>query len=111
MQEINLYQPVSKGVRGLLSAGSARSTLLVIGASLLGLWGFADWQVSHLGLATQVVRNQLQAQAALSAAQGPELQGLGDEQINELITHLDAQIAAKTRAMTLLSGESTASGN
>jgi hypothetical protein len=111
MQEINLYQPVSKGVRGLLSASSTRTALLVVGASLLGLWGFADWQVSKLRVATQVVRNQLQAQAVLSAAQGPELQVLNDEQLGELVTHLDSQIAAKSRAVALLSGESRSRGN
>ena len=111
MQEINLYQPVSKGVRGALSASSTRTTLLVITATLLGLWGFADWQVTHLRAATQVVRNQLQAQAAMSAAQGPELQGLTDEDLNALLTNLDAQIASKTRAVALLAGESGASGN
>ena len=111
MQEINLYQPVSKGVRGLLSASSTRTTLVVIAVSLLGLWGFADWQVSQLRLATQVVRNQMQAQAAMSAAQGPQLQGLSDEQINDLIARLDSQITMKNRAMTLLSGESGAIGH
>jgi hypothetical protein len=111
MQEINLYQPVSRGVRGLLSASSTRTALLVVGASLLGLWGFADWQVSKLRVATQVVRNQLQAQAVLSAAQGPELQVLNDEQLGELVTHLDSQIAAKSRAVALLSGESRSRGN
>ena len=110
MQEVNLYQPVSKGVRGLLSASSTRTTLLVIGVALIGLWGFADWQVSKLRSATQVVRNQLAAQQAMSAAEGPELQGLGDDQLNELIGRLDAQVAAKSRAVALLSGESAASG-
>jgi hypothetical protein len=111
MQEINLYQPVSKGVRGALSASSTRTTLLVIGATLLGLWGFADWQVDHLRTATQVVRNQVAAQQAMSAAQGPELQGLSDEEINALVARLDTQVNAKTRAVALLSAESGASGH
>jgi hypothetical protein len=111
MQEINLYQPVSKGVRGALSASSTRTTLLTISAALLALWGFADWQVDHLRAATQVVRNQLQAQAAMSAAQGPELQGLSDEDLAALLTRLNSQIAAKSRAVTLLSAESGASGH
>jgi hypothetical protein len=111
VQEVNLHQPVSTGVRGALSANSTRTTLLVISATLLGLWGFANWQVTHLRAATQVVRNQLQAQQAMSAAQGPELQALNDDQLAALLTNLDAQIAAKSRAVTLLSGESGASGN
>ena len=111
MQEINLYQPVSRGVRGLLSASSARTALIVVSVSLLGLWGFADWQVSRLRVATQLVRNQLQAQQMMSAAQGPDLQGLNDDQLNSLLARLDAQIGAKTRALALLSGESTASAN
>lgn len=110
MQEINLYQPVSRGVRGLLSASSARTTLLVVAASLLAMWGFADWQVAQLRVATQVVRNQLAAQQAMAAAEGPELQGLSDEQLNGLLAGLDAQVNAKTRAVALLAGESAASG-
>jgi hypothetical protein len=110
MQEINLYQPVSKGVRGALSASSTRATLLVVTASLVGLWGFADWQVTHLRAATQVVRNQQEAQAAMSAAQGPELQGLDDAQLAALLADMDAQIAAKSQALALLSAESGARG-
>jgi hypothetical protein len=110
MQEINLYQPVSRGVRGLLSASSARAALLVVSASLLGLWGFADWQVSKLRVATQVVRNQLDAQAAMSALQGPELQALSDEQLGELVTKLDSQVASKSCALTALSNESRTNG-
>lgn len=111
MQEINLYQPVSKGVRGALSVGSARTTLLVVCVALLGLWGFADWQVDRLRAATQVVRNQLAAQAAMSAAQGPELQGLSDDDLTALIARLDAQINTKTRAVALLSEDSGAGGH
>jgi len=109
MQEINLYQPVSKGVRGLLSASSARTSLIIVAVTLLGLWGFADWQVSRLRLATQGVREQLQARAAMAAVQGPELQSLDDDQLNALITRLDSQVTAKNRALALLAGESAAS--
>jgi hypothetical protein len=111
MQEINLYQPVSKGVRGALSASSTRTTLLIVAASLLGLWGFATWQVDHLRAATQVVRNQVQAQEAMSAAQGPELQVMSDEDLAALLAHLDAQIRAKTRALSLVASESSASSH
>lgn len=111
MQEINLYQPVSSGVRGVLSASSTRVMLIVVALTLVALWAFADWQVDRLRAATQVVRNQLSAQQALAAAQGPELQALTDEQINALVARLDAQIALKSRAVALLAAESGASGN
>src|SRR5215467_13556047 len=111
MQEINLYQPVSKGVRGLLSASSTRTALLVVSASLVGIWAFADWQVDRLRTATQVVRNQIAAQEAMSAAQGVELQALDDDQLNALNARLDAQIATKNRALSLLAAESGASGH
>jgi hypothetical protein len=110
MQEINLYQPVSKGVRGALSASSTRTALLVVTAALVALWGFADWQVSKLRIAAQVVHNQLEAQAAMSAAQGPELQALSDEQLNEFVTRLDAQIATKSCAVATLANESRTTG-
>ncbi|HEU4780119.1 MAG TPA: hypothetical protein VFS58_09575 [Steroidobacteraceae bacterium] len=106
MQEVNLYQPVAKGVRGALSASSSRNSLLLVGATLLGLWGFAYWQVDRLQSATEVVRNQAQAQAAMSAAQGPQLDGLSDEELETLLARLSSDVDIKSRALALLSGES-----
>jgi len=106
MQEVNLYQPVSKGVRGALSASSTQSILIVISATLLGLWGFAYWQVGRLETAAQLVREQQQAQAAMSAAQGPQLGGLTDEDLDALLTRLGEDVDLKTRALAMLSSES-----
>lgn len=106
MQEINLYQPAAKGVRGALSASSSRSTLLLVTATLFGLWGYAYWQVGRLQGATEVVRNQAQAQAAMTAAQGPQLDGLSDEDLEALLARLDSDVNTKTRALALLTEES-----
>lgn len=106
MQEINLYQPVSKGVRGMLSARSTATVFGIVGASLAGLWGFAWWQVDKLQDAAQVVRNQQQAQAAMAAAQGPQLDGLSDEQLETLITQLGEAVERKTCAVNTLADES-----
>jgi len=108
MQEINLYQPVSKGVRGALSASSTQSILILVSATLLGLWGFAYWQVSRLETAAVLVREQQQAQAAMSAAQGPQLGGLSDEELDALLTRLGEDFDSKSRALALLSNESQA---
>lgn len=106
MQEINLYQPVSKGVRGILSSRSTGMVFGIVGASLLGLWGFAWWQVDKLRDAAQVVRNQQQAQAAMAAAQGPQLDGLTDEELDVLLKQLSASVDSKSRALELLANES-----
>ncbi len=106
MQEINLYQPAAKGVRGALSASSTRTTLVLVSVMLAGLWGFAFWQTGRLEEVAQVVRNQQEAQAAMSAAQGPQLAGLSDEEIELLLTRLGAEIDNKSRALALLNGES-----
>jgi hypothetical protein len=106
MQEINLYQPVSKGVRGALSASSTLSILVLVFATLLGLWGFAFWQVGRLETAAQLVRDQQEAQAAMSAAHGPQLGGLTDEELDALLTRLGEDIDSKSRALALLSNES-----
>ncbi|HUQ09290.1 MAG TPA: hypothetical protein VM146_03165 [Steroidobacteraceae bacterium] len=106
MQEINLYQPVSKGVRGMLSARSTAIVLGAVGTTLLGLWGFAWWQVDKLQDAAQVVRNQQQAQAAMVAAQGPQLDGLTDEELTALIQTMTDTVDSKSRAMDLLANES-----
>lgn len=105
MQEINLYQPVSKGVRGALSASSTATTLGIVMAALLGLWGFGWWQVDRLGDAAQVVQNQRQAQAAMSAAQGPQLDALSDEELAALVARLSESVANKSRAVALLADE------
>jgi len=110
MQEINLYQPVSKGVRGALSASSTLSILVLVSATLLGLWGFAYWQVGRLDTAAQLVREQQQAQIAMSAAQGPQLGALTDEELDALLTRLGADVDSKTRALAMLSSEAQQQG-
>jgi hypothetical protein len=107
MQEVNLYQPVSKGVRNVLSASSTRAILILVCATLSGLWVFAYWQVGRLETAAQLVRDQQQAQIAMSAAQGPQLDGLSDEELEALLTRLGEDIDSKSRALAMLSAEST----
>lgn len=106
MQEINLYQPVSKGVRGMLSARSTATVLGIVAATLAGLWGFAWWQLDKLQTAAQVVRNQQQAQAAMIAAQGPQLDALTDEELTALVQQLTDSVDSKSRAADLLASES-----
>lgn len=108
MQEINLYQPVSKGVRGMLSARSTSLVFAIVGITLVGLWGFAWRQVDKLREAAQVVRNQQAAQAAMVAAQGPQLDGLSDEELDALIAKLADSVDSKARAMDMLASESGA---
>jgi Tfp pilus assembly protein PilN len=105
-QEINLYQPVAKGVRGALSARSTSTSLVLVCATLTGLWGFAFWQTGRLQEAAQVVRSQQQAQAALSAAQGPQLVGLPDEELEALLVRLANDYDHKSRALAMLNSES-----
>src|SRR5690348_7222865 len=106
MQEINLYQPVSKGVRGMLSARSTATVLGIVALTLAGLWGFAWWQLDKLRSAAQVVRNQQQAQAAMMAAQGPQLDALTDEERTALVQQLTDAVDSKSRAADLLANES-----
>lgn len=108
MQEVNLYQPQSRGVRGVLGARSTVTLLGIVGATLLGLWLFAWWQVRGLRDAVQVVRNQQEAQAVTSAAQGPELDGLTDEELDALVARLAGSVDARSRALGLLAAESHA---
>jgi hypothetical protein len=105
-QEINLYQPAAKGVRGALSASSTSTSLLIVCATLAGLWGFAYWQTQRLQIATQVVRAQQQAQAALTAAQGPQLAALSDVDVDALLATLTSDYERKSRALSMLNAES-----
>jgi hypothetical protein len=106
MQEINLYQPVSKGVRGMLSARSTAMVFGIVGATLVGLWGFAWWQVDKMRDAAQVVQNQQQAQAAMIAAQGPQLDALSDEELETLVKQLGDAVYTKSCAVNALADES-----
>jgi hypothetical protein len=110
VQEINLYQPVSKGVRGALSASSTATTFGIVAVTLIGLWGFAWWQVNTLRDAAEVVRNQQAAQSAMSAAQGPQLDALSDEELQALVTRLNSSIESKSRALDLLASETSSAG-
>ena len=105
MQEINLYQPASKGVRGMLSARSTTMVFSIVGVTLVGLWGFAWYQLNNLQDAVQVVRNQQQAQAAMAAAQGPQLDALTDEELDALIARLTSSVESKSRAVAMLGNE------
>ena len=105
LQEINLYQPVAKGVRGALSAKSAATTLTIIAAALAGIRGFAFWQTARLQSAAQLVRNQRRAQAAMSAAQGPQLNALSDDDLAALVSRLGSDFDNKSRALALLNGQ------
>jgi hypothetical protein len=106
MQEINLYQPVSKRIRGALSGSSGRATLILMTLALAGLWGYAAWQVEQLGKAIVVIRDQQQAQAAMSAGAGPQLDALTDEELAALVARLSGSVDAKSRAQALLAAES-----
>jgi hypothetical protein len=106
VQEINLYQPVSKGVRGMLSARSTATVFGIVGSTLVGLWGFAWWQVDKMQDAAQVVQNQQQAQAAMAAAEGPQLDGLSDEELEALVARLGDAAYSKSCAVTKLAEES-----
>jgi hypothetical protein len=106
MQEVNLYQPVSKGVRGALSASSTRNMLILVCTTLAGLWAFAYWQVGRLQTVAQMVREQQQAQAAMSAAQGPQLGGLSDDDLTALLERLGSDVDSKSQALALLAKES-----
>ena len=78
----------------------------IVGATLFGLWGFAWWQVDKMQDAVQVVRNQQAAQSAMSAAQGPQLDALTDEELTALLQQLGDSVDSKSRAMALLASES-----
>jgi hypothetical protein len=106
VQEINLYQPVSKGVRGMLGARSTFMVFGIVGATLLGLWAFAWWQVDKMRDASQVVQNQQEAQRAMAAAQGPQLDALSDEELDSLITRLASAVESKSCAVDTLAEES-----
>jgi hypothetical protein len=109
VQEINLYQPATKS-RGALSARSTTTWLVSVAVVLAGIWGFASWQIRSLGAEVEVVRRQYAVQAALAAQNGPQLDALSQEELDQMVVNLEAEVANKNLALAKLRAEAANSG-
>jgi len=108
-QQVNLYQETAPPWRPFGSATLALALAAVSGC-LAVIWGYGTWQVDHLQRAVGALQRQQQAQQAMLSALG-SLPG-GDGSATDLqsrIQELDAELAARERALALLQGATVGS--
>jgi hypothetical protein len=108
-QQVNLYQDTAPPWRPF---GSATLTMAAaaVSACLALIWGYGTWQVHQLQQAVTALQHQRQAQQSMlssldtlpgGAANGTDLQSR--------IQELDAELAARQRALALLQGHAAGS--
>jgi len=110
IQQVNLYQPVWRAPV-LLTARSAGVAMLTIVVALLGMWGFAWWQLHGMRSEAEVARMQGEARRRLEAVRMADLDSLSPEELEQKITALDASVAVKTRAIQTLDTEAASSAD
>lgn len=108
IQQVNLHQPVWRAP-ALLTARSAGIAMLAITVALMGMWGFAWWQLHGMRREAELARTQGEARRRLEAVRMAELEALSPEELEQRISALDASVAVKTRAIQTLEVE--AAGN
>ena len=106
-QQVNLYQPATKGPQGTLSAVTTVRLFALVVLALGGIWGFSKWEVVKLSKGVDVVRAQHQAQEQIRAAGLSDLEGLSQEDLDARVVSLNATLGSKTRALEQLRAEST----
>jgi hypothetical protein len=107
-QQINLYQPVTKGPQGTLSSTATVRILALVLVALAGLWGFSKWEVLKLSKGVDAVRAQHQAQEQIRAAGLSDLEALSQEDLDARVSSLSAALEGKSRALEQLRAEGNA---
>jgi hypothetical protein len=102
-QQINLYQPIFRQARKLFSAQTVAWGLLLVLATLSGLWGFAAVKVAGLESELHAVREQQHAQERLAAATGAlRAERANPTEVRARIEQLSVQLAERSHARDLL---------
>jgi hypothetical protein len=103
-QQVNLYQPVFRAPV-MLTAKSAGGAMLTIIAALLGMWGYAWWQLRVTRHEADLARTQSEVRRQLEAVRMADLDALSPEELDRTIAAMDASVAVKSRAMQVLGTE------
>ena len=104
-QQINLYQPAEDLSRRPFSARAAATSVGVVAAALMGIWGYGSWQLRQVQQTVDVLRQQQrQAEDTVNAAGAMHAARANPEQLQAQIKDLSAQIAIRRRAIELLRG-------
>jgi hypothetical protein len=110
MQQVNLHQPVFRAP-DMLTAKSASIGMLSIIAALIGMWGYARWELHGTRLLADLARTQGEARRALETARMADLEALSPEELDRTITVLDSAVSVKLRAVQTLGAEAARSAD
>jgi len=108
-QQINLYQETAPPWRPFGSATLALAVAAVSGCLVL-IWGYGTWQVDRLQHAVGALEHQQRARQAMLSALGslPGVDGSATD-LQSRVQELDAELAARQRALALLQGATVGS--
>lgn len=102
-QQINLYQPIFREERKLLSLRTAALALTAIAVGLFAMWGFALHNVNKLDKSVQELKLQQAAQQKMAERVGALFDAQGSPAtVQAAVKALSAQLAERTRALELL---------
>ncbi|MFO1502213.1 MAG: hypothetical protein U1F39_00180 [Steroidobacteraceae bacterium] len=110
MQQVNLHQPVVQTPM-MLTAKSAAGAMLTIIVALLGMWGYAWWQLRGMRHEADLARVQGEARRKLEAVRMADLDALSPEDLDRTIAVLDAAVKVKLRAVQTLGDEAARSAD
>jgi hypothetical protein len=108
-QQVNLYQETAPPWRPFGSATLAMA-VAAVSACLAVIWSYGTWQVDHLQRAVGALEHQRQAQQVMLSTLGslPGIEG-GATDLQTRIQELNAELAARERALALLQGATVGS--
>jgi hypothetical protein len=102
-QQINLYQPIFRRERKLLSLQTVLIALSMVLVTLLALYGFSWHRVNLLAKDVQSVRHRLEMQQEMVAKMSGQITAQASpEQIQAGIKQMSLELADRTRALQLL---------
>ncbi len=111
-QQVNLYQPILGAEKRLFSARAIGIGLLLLGACLGGLGGFAAWRTGRVERAVaQLERDQVRQLARTEQAGAAMRPTLSVADLDRQAKDLAAEIAARQRALDVVQRGVTTPGS
>jgi hypothetical protein len=102
-QQINLYQPIFRQERKLLSLRTVLMALAIVSVALISIWGFSWRQVNRLAHDVDTVKHRLETQQQMvTSVSGQIAEKTTPEKVQANIKHLSALLADRSRALQLI---------
>jgi len=102
-QQINLYQPIFREERKLISLQTVVKALLVVVLALFAMWGISSYNVNNLAKSVEQLKQQQAAQERMAQAAGALMDAQGNPaSLQAVVQILSAQLAERTKALEML---------